>query len=552
MYIRQKIPTSQLIDDRGVLVHPGWMLAGLCLAGAAKAIGPPFEAFYPPGAAPFGAGWSLARFLSSSWAVLLVLFMLGGGILGDLKGRRRVLLWSLAVLLVTDIALLFSPNTLWHGLWRIPANLSAGVVTPLTLAPLYIFFTGRQRAVAFAIYLTIVAISEFLSIYQGRLFADLMDWRGAYLIPTVTTIVAIVIVRRSLPESRTAEPRTLQAIFYAGWTILVLGIIYALFELVLGRDWLVVVLLINGIMLATGFGLIVWWWRKENRDSLHEKISQIRQVIVLIISGVILQIAFFGFYSLTYSYYRVAQNLDFLQTLLSMSPMFLGILATTFLIVRLWAHQRVQQMITIGFLVVALAMTGMAIVARLPYWTQILPLAIFGISIIATKTIWTNAFFQLLIDRYIGLNAGMNSATLLVGGALGGVLTTELLAWFGQSAFVRKSTSLTMSEGALRSLYDNMTAAISTGEEFGIKNLALMVSSGFYAQYLDAYTTGYVLTILVLVLLCLLTALVIFLGIRRTLMYKPQDSPLDDETEVEGDSYEAEILVRVRCGLVRS
>ncbi len=64
MNIRQKIPTSQLIDDTGVLVYPGWMLAGLCLAGAAKAIGPPFEAFYPPGATPFGAGWSLARFFS--------------------------------------------------------------------------------------------------------------------------------------------------------------------------------------------------------------------------------------------------------------------------------------------------------------------------------------------------------------------------------------------------------------------------------------------------------------------------------------------------------
>jgi predicted MFS family arabinose efflux permease len=136
-----------------------------------------------------------------------------------------------------------------------------------------IFFTGRQRAIAFAIYLTIVAIGEFLSIYQGRLFAQLLDWRGAYLIPAVTTIVAIVIVRRSLPESRTADPRTLQAIFYAGWTILVLGLIYALFELILGHEWLVVVLVINGIMLATGLGLIFCWWRKEHRDSLHQKLS---------------------------------------------------------------------------------------------------------------------------------------------------------------------------------------------------------------------------------------------------------------------------------------
>jgi hypothetical protein len=144
MNIRQKIPSSQLMDNSGVLIRPGWMLLGLCLAGAAKAIRPPFEAFYPPGAAPFGAGWSLARFLSSSWAVLLDLFMLGDGILGDLKGRRQVLLWSLGVMLIADIALLFSANTLWHVLWRIPANLSAGVVIPLTLAPLIFFLLGAS------------------------------------------------------------------------------------------------------------------------------------------------------------------------------------------------------------------------------------------------------------------------------------------------------------------------------------------------------------------------------------------------------------------------
>lgn len=85
MKIRKRIPSSQLINDSGGLVRPVWLLAGLCLAGAAEAIGPPFEVFYPPSAEPFGAGWSLARFLASSWAAVLVFFMLGGGILGELK-----------------------------------------------------------------------------------------------------------------------------------------------------------------------------------------------------------------------------------------------------------------------------------------------------------------------------------------------------------------------------------------------------------------------------------------------------------------------------------
>ena len=523
-----------MIDDSGGLLRPGWMLAGLCLAGAAKAIGPPFEAFYPPSAEPFGAGWSLARFLASSWAAVLVLFMLGGGILGDLKGRRRVLLWSLGVMLIAYIALLLSPNTLWHVLWRLSANLSAGFVIPLTLAPLYIFFEGRQRTIAFAIYFTCVGIGDFFSIYQGRLFAQLLDWRGAYIIPALIALTAIVIVRHSLPESRTANPKTIQAIFYAGWTILVLGILYALFELILGHEWLIVVLVINAVMLITGLGLIIWWYRKDRRESLRHRSGRIRDVITLILAGVIIQIAFLGFYSLTYSYYRIAQNLNFLHTLLSMSPMFLGLLATAFLISRLRVHQRVQQIITLGFLVVALAMSGMAMVARQPYWLQILPLAIFGISVIATKTVWTNAFFQILIDRYIGLNAGMNSATLLVGGALGGVITTELLAWFGQSAFVRQFNTQTLSEGALRSLFDSISTSISAGEELGIENLALTISTEFYAQYQNAYISSYVLTILVIAFICLMAAILIFRRIRASLVYAPEDLPLNNEMEDRG------------------
>lgn len=535
MKIRKKIPTSQLIDASGVLVRPGWLLAGMCLAGVAKAIGPPFEAFYPPSAGPFGAGYSLSRFLSSSWAVILVLFMLAGGILGDLYGRRRVLLWSLGMLLLTNIALLFSPGTLWHVIWRLPANISAGLVVPLTLAPLYIFFEGRQRIIAFTIYFTTVAIGDYLSIYQGRLFIDLLNWRGAYLIPAVMSLIAIVIVRRSLPESRTANPRLLQAIFYAGWTILVLGMIYAIFEILLGREYWIVVLAIVLIVMVIGLGMILWWWRKEHRDARQHRSNQVRYVIVLILSGVIVQIAMLGFYSLTYSYYRVVHNLDFIQTLLSMSPMFIGILATAYLIARLWAHQRIRQMITIGFLVIAFAMAAMAVVAGMPYWVQILPLAVFGISIIATKTVWTNAFFQILIDRYIGLNAGMNSATLLVGGALGGVLTTELLAVFGQSAFVRQSTSLTLSEGALRSLFNNISATIAAGENLGVRNLATMVSTSFYTQYQQASIVGYALTMLVISLLCLLAAGLIYRGIRRSMVFKPEDTPLDDETDSEDE-----------------
>jgi len=155
----------------------------------------------------------------------------------------------------------------------------------------------------------------------------------------------------------------------------------------------------------------------------------------------------------------------------------------------------------------------------------------FGIGIIATKTIWTNAFFQILIDRYIGFNAGANSATLLVGSALADVLINELLSDFGQASFVRLSTSRTLSEEAVRVLYDNLSTTIISREVAGVKELAKFISSQFSTWYLDAFTDGYALSVLVIALLCFAAALVIFWGIRANLLYDPDDLPLDDETD---------------------
>lgn len=529
MKIRKIIPRSQLIDNTGVLVSPGWLLAGLSIAGAAKAIEPPFEIFYPPTAAPFGAGWTLSHFLSSSWAVILVILMLAGGLLGDLFGRRKVLLWGIGAMLLSNSLLLLSLDSVWHLVWRILALSSAGIILPLTLAPIYVFFEYRQRAVAYAIYLTSIAIAGFLATYQGRFFTQHLDWRFSYLLPALLSVVAFIFVRRSLPESRSADPRLMDVIVHSGWTILVLAIIYALFVVVVGSDWMIIVTIITFVGLVVGL-LLITWWRWSTRDSLlRTRVIDTRHVTVFIISGVIIQITLIGAFSVTYSYYRVGHNFNFMQTLLALSPMFLGMVSAIFLIARIWANRQVRQVTAISFMFVSAAIATLAIAANLPYWVQVLPLVLFGTSIIGIKTIWTNAFFQTLIDRYIGLNAGIISATLLVGGALGSFLTTGLLAQFGQSAFVRQSTSLTLSQADLESIYNDITAAVTAGEQAGLENLALMVSSSLYAWYQDAYIVGYSLTLLVIALLCVLVILLSVLGIRAKLKFHPEDMPLDDD-----------------------
>jgi MFS family permease len=215
--------------------------------------------------------------------------------------------------------------------------------------------------------------------------------------------------------------------------------------------------------------------------------------------------------------------------------MFLGMLAAILLIARIGARHQVRQVVGVGFLLISIAIIGLAAASNSPYWMQVLPLVLFGASIIGTKTVWTNAFFQTLIDRYIGLNAGINSATLLVGGALGGLLTTNLLAWFGESAFVRQAAAaLDLSRTGLETTYQHISTTISVGEQAGLQDLASLISSSLYAHYQRAYVSGYSLTLLVIAALCMLAVLLILFGIIASLQFKPEDTPLDEDDRDAG------------------
>lgn len=538
--LRQRIPTSQLVDDQGVLARPGWLLAGLCLAAGAKMIEPPLYLFYPPDAALFGAGWRVANFLSSSWALFLIVFMLVGGMLGDLHGRRRVLLVGLLVMLLSNFALLLTPNTLWHVFWRIIAGLAAAVVLPLTLAPIYVFFAGRQRAAAYALYLTVTGAALLLADTLARWISDWLTWPAVYLLPLVITVLAIFIVRRSLPESRTSQPQLTDAVLYSGWTIVLLGWLYGAFEVVLGHEWLQAVVVLFALTQVIGLGMLGWWRRRTHADPRRAPRVHVRHLTVLILSGAILQLTLLGFFSLTYYYFRVGRNFSVIEALLALVPIFIGMLLAIVLVVRYRARVQVRQVVALGLLAIVLSLGLAAVLAGRSFWLLVLPLAVFGLSILATKTIWTNAFFQILIDRYIGLNAGINSATLLVGGGLGSVLANELLTVFGQNAFIRQSDWMGLSAGALEIVFENISTSLSAGEAAGFANLEQYISTGLFTFYRQAFITGYQLTVAVLALLCLLNALLIFRGLYATLQYQPDEGPLEQADEAQAELPEGE------------
>ena len=493
------------------------LILACCAAGAAKAIEPPFWIFVPPGAELFNAGWSDIRFLTSISAIIAVVFLLAGGLLGDIYGRRRLLLLGLLATIVANTSLLFSPSVGFHIFWRAVAIVAGAFVMPLALAPLYVFFRGAQQARAFAWYIVVTTVAMLLASRQGRVFVTAFDWHIAYLVPAVIGIIALGLVWKYLPEQRVQGTNHIHAVGHSGWALIVLALVFGVLEATVAQGWLTIILAGTFVVFLIGV-IIMFCWNVKAADTIVGMTSiRTRDVTVLIITGVVIQIVLMGVYYPTWDFYQIVQGRGGWGTLLAIVPLGIGMLVATVMVVKLLHARAIGQSIALGLLVAAGAVTVLAInPLSMPYVIQALALFVLGMTILATKTVWTNGFFQTLMGEYVGLNAAMHGATLQIGSAIGAVLSTQMLIRFGWSDLNDRLIAQLLSPEQVATLLRQLVLIILHRIPLEVDLMSAILLQGYRA----AFATGYTLTMLVLAGIALLTALVIAVGVQRSLRFR--------------------------------
>jgi predicted MFS family arabinose efflux permease len=495
--------------------RPQLLVAACCLAGMAKSLEPQFWVFYPPHAAPFGAGWVEARHLSSISALLLVIMMIGGGMLGDFYGRRRFLLVGLGLTIVANVAAMISAENQWHVFMHVLTLLAAAVVLPLSLAPLYIHFRGKERVMAFAWYMLATTIAAVFASSLADLGMRYFGWRGAYYLPAITAAVAFLLIYLSLPESHVRSERYLDAIVYAGWTLVVLAVIFGVVQWGIVDERVSVLLILSGLGCCLGLALIIWWDARAPGNIFYNSTIRIRDMTMLIMIGVIIQILLMGFFQPTYQYFDVVKGYPLIQRTLALLPMGIGMLLGTRLVGKVWKFRRVRRLMTGGFLTVGISIALMSIFPEvIPYAIQIVPLTLFGFAYLGTKTVWTNSIFQTVIDDYTGLNAGINSATLSIGGALGSVLAGQLLVIFGQADFQERLASF-----ALPTQIDSLFALLTEISRRDILSQLIdptLVGDAVWQAYVASYALAYSRTLWVMGAIAFVGAATVWFGLRQS------------------------------------
>lgn len=127
-------------------------------------------------------------------------FLLLAGRVGDLAGRRRVLIAGTALFTLSSLASALAPDAAVMIVTRAAEGLSAAFVVPTTLAMLSaVFPPGPARNRAFALWGGGAAAAGTLGLIAGGLLVSAIGWRWIFLINIPVGIFVIAASLRALP-----------------------------------------------------------------------------------------------------------------------------------------------------------------------------------------------------------------------------------------------------------------------------------------------------------------------------------------------------------------
>jgi MFS family permease len=496
-----------------------WVLAACCLANAATSISPPPWVFRPPGLQAFAGGWATYSLVMSALSLGALAFLLIGGVLGDIFGRRRVLLIGLGGLLVANLLTLVTRAIPWFVTMRLLAGAFGVLVLPLSLSNLFLAYAddAAARARAVTIYVLLTNTALLLSGFLGQLMYSQVGWRASFALPTLLTLAALVLARREVGESAVARERYVDVIGHAAWTLITLSLLYGLIAWVVDRTFSPVVRAASLVAIAIGVALLVWWERHNRETVIGQSRVKRRALVVLILFGLCLQFGFVGLATQVRSVLQAAFGYGNIWATAAMVPVLAGMFGGVVYAGRRLRGGGARPLMSGGLLVVAAvcALTALTGAAGSWPWRSVLLLA-FGAAAVLASSAWTTMFLRALPADVVGVRTGINTSVVQVGASLGASLPAALLTRRGLAEY----TQLLLAAGVPAERVDAALAALDHVLDPATPDAALVdpaVAAQLLAGHQLAYLVAFEQVLLVIALICLMGSLLAWFGLPHEL-----------------------------------
>ncbi|MFJ7134361.1 MFS transporter [Streptomyces fungicidicus] len=394
---------------------------------------------------------SQLTWITAAFMIAVVCFEFTFGVLGDLFGRRRLVVAGTALVAAGSAvaAVASSVQVLWIG--AALNGLGAGAMFPGSLTAISAVTRGmRERAHAVAVWSGFLSAGAAVSPLLGGMFAKVGSWRGSFWVLVGLALASMVLTLVLATESKAPEGRRLDV---PGQITFAIGLILVLYGAVEGPEsgWTTL-----PVMLAFGVGacfLAAFVLVELGAESpiFDLRLFRNRAFTVSSVVAVIGMLAFLGACFATSMWLGPVQHQDPIRVavpfLLLQGPAFLLIPVVSRLLHRVAA----TWLLTSGFVLMAI---GCLLFARMDVTDTglggfVAPSLLIGVGFALTVSSVTAVALN-SVPRHL---AGMASATTNMlrdlGFALGPVVVTAVALSGAGSAFTAKLAGADLTAGQL-------------------------------------------------------------------------------------------------------
>ena len=403
---------------------------------------------------------STAEWVNSSYALVFAAALITLSRIGDIVGQRRLYLVGTGVFATASLLAAAAPSgELLIGA-RLLQGLGGAAMAPSTQSIVNATFRGKDRAIAFAIYGSVIGGMAALGPVIGGWLTTNASWRYAFGVNIPIATVAIIGTLLTVAETRSEKAQ--KGFDIPGVALITLGLAGIVFGLIEGYTY-------GWWAPSTGFASdAAWaWWPSTSISvvpvalalglvalaafALYERARARSKRAVLIdfslfniptfrygnIAGAIVSLGEFGLLFALPLFLAAVQGYSAFETGLCFLPLALGAFFAAPMAPTLTKRYGARRVVTLGMGLEAL---GIAVVALLisPTATGLLlgvPLLVYGFGVgFATAQLANVTLAEVDIPR-AGIASGTNSTTRQIGSALGiAIIGTTLFTLIGEQS----------------------------------------------------------------------------------------------------------------------
>jgi len=392
-----------------------------------------------------GAGVSGLQWIIDAYTLTFASFMLTGGALGDLYGRKRFFMAGLGVFTLGSLLCGMSGSTGMLVGFRAVQGLGAAMLLPGSLSIITATFSGKERGAAIGIWAAMSGLAIAIGPVVGGFLVEHVSWQSIFFVNVPIGIVGLVMTYLVVTESK--DPSTSRRIDPPGLVTGTSGLFFLVYALIEGnsRGW-TDPLILAGFALSAVL-LAVFFWVESHRESPMLPLAFFR-IPTFSAANVVAAAVFFAMFGSVFFFSLYLQNID------HYSPVAAGIRLLAFSLVILFVAPLSGRLsdrfgsrwfMTFGPLVAAV---GLGLMLRTdvgsPYLTVLLPsFLVLATGMASTMTPMTAAVMGSVPVR----NAGVASAATNTSREIGGVFGIALLGAIVTSSFKRAWLPSLMSHG---------------------------------------------------------------------------------------------------------